>query len=63
MSSLRLSLFEYLEDFDNSELAESDWLEQMRSAVMDFNAEFGTEYQPHVMISNYQSWKREKQSQ
>jgi len=57
----RLNIYEHLEDFDNSELSGFDWLEQMSEAVLDYNAENGTNFKPETTISNYQSWKRDKQ--
>lgn len=60
MSTTRLSIYEWLEDFDNSELSESDWLEQMHDSVLDYNQEYRTDYNPTPTISNYQSWKRDK---
>jgi len=48
-----MDVYKYLEDFDNSELSESEWLENMRDKVRDFNEEFGTNLNPSTIVNNY----------
>ena len=58
-----MTIYEYLEDFDNPELSTEDWLEQMTEAVNQYYTENPNAYEmkPKNAISNYKSWRREKQ--
>ncbi len=58
-----MSIYEFMEDHDNSELSESEWEEQMEWAIEDFYAQYppnGRKMSISGAISNYKSWKREK---
>lgn len=56
----RISIMEYMEDFDNAELSEFEWNDQMWEAVIMYNATYDTYYLPSKEIKNYKSWKRNK---
>lgn len=47
----------FLEDFDNSELPEDKWWEQMREAVEIYNGEFSTIYEAKKAILGYKMYK------
>lgn len=56
-----MNIYDYLEDFDNSELSEYDREEQLREAVADYNEKYGTSYTPLNMVKRYlrvQKWKQ-----
>lgn len=55
-----MSIYEFLEDFDNSELDESEWQEQMEEAVLTYNDEYDASLKPPVWVRNYKLWKRDK---
>ena len=55
-----ISLYEFMEDFDNSELSEYERREQLENAVADYNEENGTSYNPAKSFLNYESWRKEK---
>jgi len=55
-----ISIYEYLEDFDNSELLEDEWQEVMEEQVNNYNEDYGACYAPKATVRNYKSWKREK---
>lgn len=55
-----MSVFEYMEDFDNDELPDYEHREQLREAVQDYNDEYGTAHDPEEKVIQYFSWKREK---
>lgn len=48
-----LTVYEYMEDFDNAELNGSDRLEQLRDAVIKYNEEYGTSHDPKRTLSEY----------
>lgn len=54
-----MTINEYLEDYDNSELNSSDWYDQMEEAVDMYNEEYRASYTAPAAIRNYKSWKRE----
>ncbi len=56
---MSISVYEYLSDFDNAELNEEDWREQMLEALENYNEEYGKEYNPNF-LRQYQNWKRTK---
>ena len=57
-----MDLFLFMEDFDNAELDEVGWEEQMIDAVIDYNEQYDTEHIPMRAIRQYRSW-RDKQNQ
>lgn len=54
-----MSIYEFLEDFDNPELEGYDWEEQMRYAVHHYNEEYEGNYKLSI-VKAYKQWKREK---
>lgn len=56
-----ITLFEYLEDWDDNSLQGYDWYELMEEQVESYNNEYGTNYDPRRAVISYKSWKREKQ--
>lgn len=55
-----LTINEFLEDWDNAELTNGEWEEQMEEAVQRYNEEYGTDHMPKSTVRNYKSWKRDK---
>ena len=55
-----MDINEYLEDFDNAELDDYDWIDQMYEAIESYNEEFGTKHSRHIALRNYKNWKRNK---
>ena len=57
-----MTIYEYMEDYDNAELSTEDWTEQMAEAVEKFYLENPNAYKmkPANAIRNYFGWKREK---
>lgn len=55
-----ITLMEFMEDFHNPELYEYDMIEQLREAVMDYNYEYGTKYDPQREVIEYFRWVRDK---
>lgn len=53
-----MTVFEYIEDFDNPELSFFDWVEQMVEAVRDYNEEFHTLHNPSTIVAQYSSMNR-----
>lgn len=47
----------FLEDFDNLELPEDEWWEQMREAVEIYNGEFSTIHEAKKAILRYKMYK------
>jgi hypothetical protein len=56
-----MTINEYLEYWDNQELDDYEWGEQMRQAVADYNNEYGTVYDLDRAVQSYKSWKRQNQ--
>ena len=56
-----IKIFDFLEDWDNSELTELENLEQLEEKVRDYNEEYGTFYDPRREALRYFSIKRERQ--
>jgi|GEM_PF-5348658 len=48
-----LTVFEYMDDFDNQELDQFEWRDQMLSAVLQYNKEYGTEHDPAYTLKRY----------
>lgn len=55
-----MNLNEYLEDFDNAELDEYAWTEQMEEAVGMYNEEYRTFHDTVTAIRKYKEWKHDK---
>lgn len=53
-------LFEFMEDFDNSELDNYEWKEQLRDACKEYNEKHGTKYDPDRAVVNYLRWLHKK---
>lgn len=49
----RLTIWEAIEDFDNAELDYESWKEQLEEAVMNYNAEYNTTYDPVKTVQQY----------
>jgi hypothetical protein len=61
-----MTLYEFMEDFDNAELPEDEWQDQMEGAVSEWYERYDSpEHRLRVdaAIRNYKSWKREQQKQ
>lgn len=56
----QISIYEFMEDFDNEELSSYDRVAQLEHAVVQYNQEYLTNYKPVSAVSNYESWKRDK---
>lgn len=57
-----MNIYDWLSDFDNSELSDYDREDQLREAVVNYNQEYGTHYIPMSMVRRYlrvQKWKQE----
>ena len=55
------SLFEWMEDFDNSEVSESERIELLMYSIDDYNGEHNTDYSAsHKIVARYFAWKRDK---
>jgi hypothetical protein len=62
--SSNISLYEWMEDFDNAELYPSTQYKiHLMKAVDSYNKEHDTHYEPVQAYYNYMSWKRDKQKQ
>ena len=48
-----ITIREWIEDFDNPELSEYDWHEQMVEAIKDYNEQYGTSHDPEKEIRDY----------
>ena len=59
-TDMPLRIEEHLEDWDNQELNPNDWKEQMWNAVLDYNIEHTTKYDPNVAIKDYLRYKKSK---
>ena len=57
-----MTLFEYMEDWDNWELSTSERKEQLMDAVANFNDEYGTDHDPLLVYMKYEL-HRMKQTQ
>jgi len=49
-------VFEYMQDYDNRELSEFEWKEQLMEAVRNYNSENNTNYDPHKTWKKYCEW-------
>lgn len=48
-----ITIWEELEDHDNSDLELSDWLEQMEDTVRSYNEANSTTYDPRKTVQQY----------
>jgi len=48
-----MTVYEFMEDFDNVELDDYEWKEQLRDAVKEFNEEHNTQYDPDKTLTQY----------
>lgn len=53
MSRIEDKLYKFMEDFDNSELPLQAWQEQLEDAVVSFNEEYETNYDPRDSFIEY----------
>ena len=56
----RISIFDYMEDWDNAELPDYERDEQLMEAVRDYNEEHGTNHDPQKALIKYKSVQRKK---
>ena len=49
------ALYEFMQDFDNSELSNYDRDEQLRESIEQYNQDNGTKYGSEY-VRNYKSW-------
>lgn len=56
----KLSIYEFLEDWDDDSLPPDEWEEEMEEAVQMYRERYGTELSPRAAVRNYKSWKRDK---
>jgi len=49
----QLTVYDFLEDHDNSELSHEDWMEQMEDAVVTYNEQYNTQFDPKHTVYNY----------
>lgn len=62
MDKINVSLYEWMEDFDNQDLYPStQYKVQLMKAVDQYNQANGTTYEPVSSYYNYLSWKRDKE--
>lgn len=50
---MQISVYEWLEDFDNSELEFNDWFETLEEAVKDYNEQYSAKYDPRKVVKEY----------
>lgn len=58
MNNQRIDIYLFLEDFDNAELSEYDWMENMIEKVRDYNEEWNVNYDPKRTVENYLDRKK-----
>jgi hypothetical protein len=58
---MALSVFDFMEDFDNAELSDYERDEQLREAVKEYNEQFHGSYDPYRTLKQYKSqrWIRQ----
>lgn len=57
---MKISVFDYIEDYDDSHLDFPQWLDHMIEAVQDYNDEFGTMHNPQSIVAQYTSMARKQ---
>lgn len=55
-----ITLMEFMEDFDYTEYPEHERQERLYEAVLDYNEEYGTHYDPQRHVIKYLRWIKEK---
>lgn len=55
-----ITVFEYMEDFDNRELSDYEWKEKLMEACREYNEIYGTNYKPSVTVIKYTYWLESK---
>lgn len=55
------SLYEYMQDFDDSDAPDGAWQARLEESVTDFNDSHGTNYDPLEFFLNYIKWLKFKQ--
>lgn len=58
MEENKLTIYEFIEDWDNAELSENEWQEQMEEAVQKYNEQYQTNYNPYRTVKQYLIWRR-----
>lgn len=58
-----MNIYDYMEDWDDENLSNFEWNEQMEEAVQLYNQEYGTDHMPRSAVKRYISWKAEKLEQ
>lgn len=58
-----MNIYEFMEDFDNSELSEEEWTEQMEEAVREHDEMYPPLFERNIKrtIRNYLLWKNERE--
>lgn len=49
----KLTVWEFMEDFDNDEFNDYDWQEQLEDAVRTYNELYGASYDPLKTFKSY----------
>ncbi len=57
---MKQKLFEWMEDFDNDELADGAWEEVLKESVDTFNEQNRTKYDPLDSFHEYLRYKKRK---
>ena len=53
-----MTVYDFIEDWDNAELSEYDWQEQMEEAVRDYNYQYNERYDPTSTVRHYVNMNR-----
>lgn len=48
-----MTVYEFMEDFDNAELDDYEWKEQLKEAVIEYNENYGTDFNPSKIVLKY----------
>lgn len=57
MTNGSLTVFEYIDDFDNAELSMDLRIERLKDAVEAYNEEYGTNHSPSHTVYEYAKMK------
>lgn len=57
---ITISVYEWMEDFDNAELNAEEWKDQLVEAVEMYNTKYHTDHNPERMVRKYITWKADK---
>jgi hypothetical protein len=55
-----ITVYAYMEDFDNSELPMYEWQQQLEDAVIEYNDNYLTRHNPHLTFLEYCAQKKYK---